>query len=65
MPPTWLIVLSWAALTISFASAAWIIADIYGGGYRQRMTVMEAVWPVTALYFGPVAVVAYRAWGRP
>lgn len=29
------------------------------------MTVMEAVWPVTGLYFGPVAVVAYRAWGRP
>ena len=26
---------------------------------------MEAVWPVTALYFGPVAVWAYRRFGRP
>jgi len=27
--------------------------------------VMEAVWPVTALYFGPLAVWAYRRFGRP
>ncbi|MFC0505296.1 DUF4396 domain-containing protein [Micromonospora costi] len=26
---------------------------------------MEVVWPTTALYFGPVAVLAYRQWGRP
>ena len=26
---------------------------------------MEAVWPVTALYFGPVASWAYRRYGRP
>jgi Domain of unknown function (DUF4396) len=29
------------------------------------MRIMEAVWPVTGLYFGPAAVAAYRAWGRP
>src|SRR5487761_486029 len=29
------------------------------------MTIMEAVSPVTGLYFGPAAVAAYRAWGRP
>jgi len=49
------------ALAVSLASAAWIVLDIFGRGYRQRMTVMEAVWPVTALYFGPAAVAAYRA----
>lgn len=65
MLPSWLIALSWAAITGACASAAWIAFDIYGRGYRQRMTIMEAVWPVTALYFGPVAVAAYRAWGRP
>jgi hypothetical protein len=65
MPPTWLTVLSWTALAVASASAAWIVFDIYGRRYRQRMGVMEAVWPVTALYFGPVAVAAYRAWGRP
>jgi len=29
------------------------------------MGIMEIVWPVTALYFGPAAVAAYRPWGRP
>ena len=26
---------------------------------------MEAVWPISALYFGPLAVVIYYRWGRP
>ena len=65
MPPVWLITLAWAALAIAFASAAWIGYDIYGRGYRQHMKIMEVVWPITALYFGPLAVWAYRAWGRP
>ncbi len=64
MPPTWLTDLSWAALALAFASAAEIVYDIYVHGYRQPMRVMEAVWPITALYFGPVATVAYGAWGR-
>jgi hypothetical protein len=33
--------------------------------HRQQMRVMEAVWPVTALYFGPVAVWGYRRFGWP
>ncbi|MFF8597070.1 DUF4396 domain-containing protein [Streptomyces sp. NPDC015220] len=65
MPPPWLTALAWAALAVAFVSAGWILFDIYGRGYRQHMGVMEAVWPVTALYFGPAAVAAYRAWGRP
>ena len=44
MPPAWLTALSWAALAVAFASAAWIAYDIYGRGYRQRhMKIMEAV----------------------
>jgi len=65
MPPDWLTALSWAALALAFACAGWIVLDIYGRGHRQRMGIMEAVWPVTALYFGPAAVAAYRSWGRP
>jgi hypothetical protein len=65
MPPAWLIALSWAALAVALASAGWITWDIYARGYRQHMKIMGAVWPVTALYFGPAAVAAYRAWGRP
>jgi hypothetical protein len=29
------------------------------------MGVMEAVWPVTGLYAGPLAVGAYTRFGRP
>lgn len=65
MPPTWLTVLSWVALAVGFGSAGWILSDVYGRGYRQRMGVMEAVWPITGLYFGPLAVAGYHAWGRP
>jgi hypothetical protein len=56
---------SWIALLTAFACAIEIGYDIYGRGYRQHMRVMEAVWPVTALYFGPVATWAYRRFGRP
>ena len=65
MPPNWLTILAWCALAIAFTSAAVIVFDIYGRGYRQRMGVMEAVWPVTALYFGPAAVWMYWKYGRP
>ncbi|MFZ1177305.1 MAG: DUF4396 domain-containing protein, partial [Mycobacterium sp.] len=65
MPPTWLVALSWFMLVIAFASAAAIVGDTYGRGYRQRMAVMEAVWPVTALYFGPLALPMYYRYGRP
>jgi hypothetical protein len=65
MPPAWLTALSWAGLAVAFASTAAIACDIWGRGYRQRMRIMEAVWPVSGLYLGPAALAAYRAWGRP
>jgi hypothetical protein len=65
MPPTWLTVLAWISLALAFATAAAILYDIFVVGRRQRMPVMEAVWPVTALYFGPLAWPAYRRWARP
>ncbi len=64
MPSTWLIIVAWVALAGAFLSAAVILVDIYTRGYRLKMTVMEAVWPVTALYFGPVAIWAYWRFGR-
>jgi len=64
MPPTWLTVLAWIALAAGFVSAAIILIDIYLRGYRLKMQVMEAVWPVTGLYFGPAAVWGYWRFGR-
>lgn len=65
MAPQWLVALAWASLAVAFASAVWIVVDVYARGYRQHMGVMEVVWPVTALYFGPPAVWFYRRFGRP
>lgn len=65
VPPPWLTAVSWAALALGFASAVVILFDIFVRRYRQRMAIMEAVWPVTALYFGPVAVWMYWRYGRP
>jgi hypothetical protein len=64
MPPTWLTIVAWVALSVAFVTAGVILYDIYGRGYRQKMGVMEAVWPVTALYLGPFAWLGYRRWGR-
>ncbi len=63
--PAWLTAVSWAYLALALSCAAAILYDVYGRGYRQRVGVMEAVWPVTALYFGPLALLAYHRWGRP
>ncbi len=52
-------------IVISLLSAAWIIWDIRVRRKRLKMPVMEVVWPVTALYLGPLAVLGYRRWRVP
>lgn len=58
MVPTWLEQLSVAALWIAGACAILIALDI-AFFHRQKMWIMNIVWPVTALYFGPLAVWFY------
>lgn len=65
MPPDWLEAIAIISLVVALACAALIVWDVFGRGYRQPMTVMEAVWPITALYLGPLGLWAYRSWGRP
>jgi hypothetical protein len=48
----------------AFASALVIVVDIYVRGYRQKMAVMDLVYPITALYWGPVALWFYFRHGR-
>lgn len=52
------------SLVIAFLCAAVIGADILMG-HPQRMGVMNAVWPITALYLGPIGLWAYWVMGRP
>ena len=63
MVPHWLHLLAWIYLITSFVCAACLVVDeLY---HPQHMWIMNVVWPVNALYWGPVAVWAYYRWGRP
>ncbi len=61
--PAWLNALAWIALVSAILTAATITFDI-ARGRRQPMRIMEVVWPVTALYFGPAVFFFYRRFGR-
>ncbi len=61
--PGWLDVLAWVWPVLAIVTAAVIVVDI-GRGRRQPMRIMEAVWPVTALYFGPAVLAFYGHFGR-
>lgn len=63
--PVWLTVLAWVSLGLAVLCAGFILHGVFGRGYRQHMRITEVVGPVTALYFGPLALWAYRRWGRP
>ncbi len=65
MPSSTLIVISWLALGAAVLCALVILGDVFVRGHRQKMGVMEAVWPVTALYLGPIAWWGYHRFGRP
>ncbi len=65
MIPGWLTAVSWVYVGLALLCAAAIVYDVYGRGYRQRASAMNVVWPITALYFGPLALPAYHRWGRP
>ncbi|MEJ7893064.1 MAG: DUF4396 domain-containing protein [Solirubrobacteraceae bacterium] len=63
--PAWLTTLSWIFIATAVASALAILYDVYGRGHRQSKGIMEAVWPLSALYLGPLALPAYYRFGRP
>ena len=49
---------------LSIASALIMLADIFLLGRRQPMGVMDAVWPLTMLYWGPLGLPFYFSFGR-
>ncbi len=61
--PAWLNVLAYVFVIASIISAAIIVLDI-AMGRRQKMAIMNLVWPITALYFGPIGLWAYWTMGR-
>jgi hypothetical protein len=51
-------------LSICFLCTATITYDIVVNRRRQHMGVMNVVFPITALYFGPFALAFYWRWAR-
>jgi hypothetical protein len=64
MAPVWLTAVAWLSLSVCFCCAAIIAYDIVFDHRRQPMGVMNFVFPITALYFGPFALALYWRWGR-
>lgn len=64
MSPTWLQTLATIYVPLSIASALLVAADIFALGRRQHMAVMDAVWPLTVLYWGPAGLLFYAWFGR-
>lgn len=61
--PHWLEIISMTSLSLAAICALVIVTDVLMGR-GQHMWIMNLVWPLTALYFGPVALWAYFKWGR-
>ncbi len=64
MAPGWLTIIAWLYLSICFVCAGAIAYDIALNHRHQQMGVMNFVFPITALYFGPLALALYWRWGR-
>jgi hypothetical protein len=56
-------VISWIWIALCFACAAVCVVDI-AAVHRQKMAIMNVVWPITMLYAGPLGLWAYFAFGR-
>ena len=64
MAPGWLTAIAWVYLGLCFCCAGIIGYDIAVNKRRQPMGVMNFVFPITALYFGPLALWFYLRWAR-
>ncbi|WP_250537390.1 DUF4396 domain-containing protein [Caballeronia sp. AZ10_KS36] len=64
MPAHWSVVIAPAWLALSVLSACAVVVDITLLGHRQPMAIMSVVWPLTMLYWGPIGLIFYFAFGR-
>ncbi len=64
MPPDWLRIVAYGFVGLSVVCSLVILGDLLAG-HRRPMAIMNVVWPITGLYFGPVGLWAYWVMGRP
>ena len=60
--PGWLYALSIIMLSVAAVCAVILVLDLFR--HPQQMWIMNLVWPLTALYAGPLALWAYYRVGR-
>lgn len=60
--PQWLFLLAVVSLGVAILCTVFIILDLRGR--PQHMWIMNLVWPITALYAGPLGLWAYYRIGR-
>lgn len=58
----WLFIVASTSLLISVVCAGIVAVEVAKS--PQNMWMMDIVWPITALWSGPIGVWAYRRWGR-
>jgi hypothetical protein len=63
MIPEWLALLATACVSLALLCAA--IEVVLLVSHPQKMWIMDVVWPVTALYWGPASLWGLWAWGVP
>lgn len=56
-------IISIISISLSIICSIIIVIDMLSG-HRQKMWIMNIVWPVTALYSGPIGLFAYYKIGR-
>ncbi|GGK18937.1 membrane protein [Deinococcus malanensis] len=64
MLPAWWTPAAWIYLITSGISASFLAYDIYGRRQHPQIPAMKPVWPVSALFLGPLAILLYARWGR-
>jgi hypothetical protein len=62
MMAQWLVIVPWAAVILGLLTAIVIAIDVLA--HRQRMKIMNVVWPITGLYFPLIGWWIYLA-GHP
>lgn len=62
MPPHWLETVAVISLGLAVLCVLIILIDVMR--HPQKMAIMNVVWPITGLYFGPLSLWAYFTLGR-
>ena len=62
--PAWLTPVAWIYLLVCLVSAGILVYTVYGRGRKPQDRVMAPIWPISALFLGPIALLLFARWGQ-